>query len=40
MLEKLDKKELENMELKDALESLKQQVDLKGDVISKAQAII
>ena len=40
LLDKLDRKELENMELKDALEGLKQQLDIKGDVISKAQVII
>jgi hypothetical protein len=40
LLDKLDKRELENIELTDALQGYKEQVQLKGDVISKAQVII
>ena len=40
MLEKLDKKELENLELKEGLIELKQENQMKGDVIAKAQKII
>lgn len=40
LLEKLDKKELENLELKQAVNDMQSQVQLKGDVITKAQKII
>ena len=40
LLDKLDKKELENLELKEGLFELKQENQMKGDVISKAQKII
>ena len=40
LLEKLDRKELENLELKEGLLELKQENQMKGDVIAKAQKII
>jgi hypothetical protein len=40
LLEKLDRKELENLELKDGFFELKQENQMKSDVISKAQKII
>ena len=40
LIEKLDKKELENMELKEGLFEMKQENQMKTEVISKAQKII
>ena len=40
LIEKLDKKELENLELKEGLFEMKQENHMKGDVIAKAQKII
>ena len=40
LLEKLDRKELENLELKDGFFELKQENQMKSEVISKAQKII
>ena len=40
LLEKLDKKELENLELKEGFFELKQENYMKSEVISKAQKII
>ena len=37
LLEKLDRKELENLELKDGFFELKQENQMKSEVISKAQ---
>lgn len=40
LLEKLDRKELENLELKEGFFELKQENNMKSEVISKAQKII
>ena len=40
LIEKLDRKELENVELKSGLLELKQENKMKGEVINKAQKII
>ena len=40
LLEKLDKKELEILELREGLFEVKQENQMKGDVIAKAQKII
>ena len=40
LVEKLDKKELENLELKEGLCELQRENHMKGDVIAKAQKII
>ena len=40
LLEKLDRKELENLELKEGFFELKQENHMKSEVISKAQKII
>ena len=40
LIEKLDKKELENLELKEGLLEVKQENEMKAEVISKAQKII
>jgi len=40
LLEKLDRKELENLELKEGFFELKQENQMKSEVISKAQKII
>ena len=36
LLEKLDRKELENLELKEGLCEMKQENEMKGEVLSKA----
>ena len=40
LIEKLDNRELENLELKEGLFELKQENEMKTEVISKAQKII
>ena len=40
LLDKLDKKELENLDLKEVLAEVKQENEMKSDVIAKAQKII